>query len=118
MSDVIYRKNDNLIEWTWLNRLTDGDYINDGEVTFTLYSGYSLVSTTGVLTTPAGTINVVVFGPTTMTYVASSNGKYQGKLPASVELDLALIYTLEINGLASGHTARRSIVVSVTDRTT
>ena len=118
MSDVLYRKNDNLIEWTWLSQSSDGEYINDGEVTFTLYSGYSLVSTTGVLTTPAGLVNVVVYGPTTMAYVTSSNGKYQGKLPASVDLDLALIYTLEINATASGHIARRSIVVPVVDRVT
>ena len=118
MSDTLFRKNDNLIEWTWLSQSTDGAYINDGTVTFTLYSGYSLVAGTGVLTTPSGTVNIVVYGPETMAYVAGSNGKYQGKLPASVALDLALIYTLEINGVASGHTARRSIVVPVTDRTT
>jgi len=118
MSDTLYRKNDNLIEWTWLSQSSDGEYVNDGEVTFTLYSGYSLVSTTGVLTTPAGSVNVVVYGPTTMTYVTSSNGKYQGKLPYTVDLDLALVYTLEINATASGHIARRSIVVPVVDRVT
>ena len=118
MSDTLYRKNDNLIEWTWLSQSTDGAYVNDGTVSFTLYSGYSLVSTTGVLTTPAGAVNVIVAGPTTMSYVTGSNGKYQGKLPASVALDLALIYTIEINGTASGHTARRSIPVTVVDRVT
>ena len=118
MSEILYRKNDNLIEWTWLSQSTDGEYVNDASVTFTLYSGYSLIAGTGVLTTPAGAVNLVVYGPTNMTYVTSSNGKYQGKLPASVDLDLALIYTLEINGTASGHIARRSIVVPVVDRTT
>lgn len=118
MSETLYRKNDNVIEWTWLSQSTDGAYINDGDVTFTLYSGYSLVAETGVLTTPAGAVNVVVYGPETMLYVAGSNGKYQGKLPASEALDLALVYTLEINGTASGHIARRSIVVPVVDRTT
>jgi len=118
MSNTLFRKNDNLIEWTWLSQSTDGEFINDGTVTFTLYSGYSLVSTTGALTTPAGAVNAVVAGPTTMTYVTGSNGKYQGKLPASVALDLALEYTIEINGTANGHTARRSIDVTVVDRTT
>ena len=118
MSLVLLRKNDNLVEWQWLSQSTDGAYINDGVVTFTLYSGYSLVSTTGVLTTPSGAVNALVAGPTTMSYVAGSNGKYQGKLPASVVLDLALIYTIEINGTASGHIARRSIPVSVIDRVT
>lgn len=118
MSDTLYRKNDNVIEWTWLSQSTDGAYINDGTVTFTLYSGYSLVSATGALTTPAGAVNAVVAGPTTMTYVTGSNGKYQGKLPASVALDLALVYTIEINATANGHVARRSIEVSVVDRTT
>ncbi len=114
----IYRKNDNVIEWTWLSQSTDGEYINDGVVTFTLYSGYSLVSTTGVLTTPTGSVNVTVAGPTTMSYVTGSNGKYQGKLAASVALDLALEYTIEINATANGHVARRSIPVTVVDRVT
>lgn len=120
MSDTLtlYRKNDNLIEWVWLSQSTDAAYVNDGTLTFTLYSGYSLVAGTGVLTTPAGAVNVVAYGPTAMAYVAGSNGKYQGKLPASVALDLALEYTLEINGTASGHIARRSIPVTVIDRTT
>lgn len=118
MNDTIFRKNDNVIEWTWLSRSTDGSYINDGTVTFTLYSGYSLVSTTGVLAPSVGSVNVVVTGPIAMTYVTGSNGKYQGKLPASVELDLSLEYTIEINGSAGGHIARRSIPVSVIDRIT
>ncbi len=118
MSNTIYRKNDNLIQWTWLKQATDDEYINDGTVTFTLYSGYSLVSTTGVLTTPSGAVNAVTYGPTAMAYVTGSNGKYQGKLPASVALNLALEYTLEINATANGHTARRSIPVTVVDRVT
>lgn len=112
MTVTIYRKNDNLIEWTWLSQSSDGAYINDGTVTFTLYHTYSLNSSTGVA---SGTS---VNGPTAMTYVSGSNGKYQGKLPASVMLDLSLQYTLEINATAGGHTARRSIPVSVVDRVT
>lgn len=118
MSNVLYRKNDNLIEWQWLGQSSDGAYINDAVVTFTLYSGYSLVSTTGALTTPAGAVNALVHGPITMEYVTGSNGKYQGKLPASVALDLSLEYTLEINGTAGGHIARRAIPVTVVDRVT
>lgn len=116
MSHTIYRKNDNTIEWQWLADSSDGDYVNDGTVSFTLYSGYSLVSTTGALTNPSGAVNAVAYGPSTMAYVAGSNGKYQGKLPYSVNLDLALQYTLEINASANGHVARRSIPVSVVDR--
>jgi len=52
-----------------------------------------------------------------MAYVAGSNGKYQGKMPASLALDLSLQYTIEINATANGHIARRSIPVTVTDRT-
>lgn len=116
MSHTIYRKNDNAIEWQWLKDSTDGEYVNDGTVTFTLYSGYSLVSTTGDRATTTGTVNVVVAGPTTMSYVTGSNGKYLGKLAATVDLDLAKEYTLEINATANGHTARRSIPVTVVDR--
>lgn len=118
MNHQIFRKNDNLIEWQWLSQATDGTYVNDGTVSFTLYSGYSLDSTTGALTTPAGAVNLIEAGPTTMSYVAGSDGKYQGKLPASVDLNLALQYTLEINATANGHVARRSIPVTVIDRDT
>lgn len=118
MSHTIYRKNDNTIEWQWLTDASDGEYINDGTVTFTLYSGYSLVSTTGALTAPSGAVNATAYGPSSMAYVTGSNGKYQGKLPASVDLNLALEYTLEINASANGHIARRSIPVSVVDRVT
>lgn len=118
MSHTIYRKNDNLIEWVWMADSSDGEYVNDGTVTFTLYSGYSLVEATGVLTTPSGAINATAYGPADMDYVTGSNGKYQGKLPASVDLDLKKEYTIEINATANGHTARRSIPVNVVDRVT
>jgi len=118
MSATLYRKNDNTVEWTWLSESTDGDYINDGTVTFKLYSGYSLNSGTGALTTPGGATNALVYGPVTMTYVSGSNGKYQGKIAASLNLDMSLRYTIEINATAGGHTARRSIPVTVVDRFT
>lgn len=100
MSHIIYRKNDNVIEWTWLSQSTDGEYVNNGSVTFTLYSGYALDSTTGERLATTATVNVVAFGPAAMEYVAGSNGKYQGKMPYTVDLDLALEYTLEINAAA------------------
>lgn len=118
MNHQIFRKNDNLIEWQWLTQATDGTYINNGTVSFTLYSGYSLNPATGALTTPAGAVNQIAAGPTTMAYVAGSDGKYQGKLPASVDLSLTLQYTLEINATANGHVARRSIPVTIVDRNT
>lgn len=116
MSHNVYRKNDNTVEWTWLAGSADGAYINDGTVTFSLYSGYSLNPATGALTTPGGSVNALVYGPVTMTYVAGSNGKYQGKLAASVALDTSLRYTIQIDAVAGGHTARRSIPVTVVDR--
>jgi len=116
MTHSIFRKNDTIVEWTWLTQATDGDYVNDGTVTFTLYSGYALVSTTGAREATAGSVNVVVYGPDTMAYVTGSDGKYQGKIPSTVDLDLALEYTIEINATANGHVARRSIAVSVIDR--
>jgi hypothetical protein len=97
---TIFRKNDNKIEWTWLSRSTDGEYVNNGNVTFTLYSGYELDPTTGERTPTTSSVNVVVYGPVAMQYVAGSNGKYQGMLPASVNLNEALQYTLEINATA------------------
>ncbi len=115
---TIYRKNDNLLEWQWLRQSSDGEYVNDAVVTFTLYSGYSLDSMTGALTTPAGAVNALFAGPTTMDYVSGSYGRYQGKLPATVNLNVALEYTIEINAVANGHVARRSIPVTVVDRIT
>lgn len=98
--NTIYRKNDNVIEWTWLSQSTDNAYVNDGNVTFTLYSGYAIDSTTGVRLPSSGAVNVLVFGPEAMAYVEGSNGKYQGKIPASLNLNLALDYTIEINATA------------------
>lgn len=116
MTHTIYRKNDNAVEWTWLTDASDGEYINDGVVAFTLYSGYALDSTTGARTASVGPVNALIHGPVSMLYITGSNGKYQGKLPYTLELDLSLEYTIEINATANGHTARRAIPVTVVDR--
>lgn len=100
MSQRIFRQNDNLIEWQWFSKSTDGEYVNNGNVTFTLFSGYELDDATGLRTPSVGSVNVSVYGPVAMQYVPGSNGKYQGLLPASVQLNLALKYTLEINATA------------------
>ena len=118
MSHSLFRKNDNTVEWTWLTEADSGDYVNDGTVTLRLYSGYSLNPDTGALNPIAGPVNALVFGPATMTYVTGSNGKYQAKIPASLNLDMALLYTMQIDATAGGHTARRSIPVTVVDRVT
>jgi hypothetical protein len=118
MSHILFRKNDNTIEWTWLTDSTDGDYINDGVVTFTLYSGYSINPGSGALTTPGGAVNLLWYGPVTMAYVAGSNGKYQGRIAASLNLNTALLYTIEINATGNSRVARRSIPVTVVDRVT
>lgn len=99
-SHTIYRKNDNVIEWTWLSQSTDKAWVNNGFVTFTLYSGYALNAETGDRLPSSGDVNLVAYGPETMEYVAGSNGKYQGKLPSVVNLDLSLKYTIEINASA------------------
>lgn len=118
MSHTIYRKNDNTVEWTWLTDAADGGYINDGTLTLSLYSGYALNSTTGAREASVGAVNVLVHGPVAMTYVAGSNGKYQGTIPSTLSLSLSLEYTIEINATADGNVARRSIPVSVLDRVT
>lgn len=122
MSNIIYRKNDNIVEWTWLKQSTDDEYVNNGIVTFTLYSGYALDPTTGIRTASVGDVNAVVYGPSAMVYIVGSNGKYQGQIPASINLDLSLVYTLEINASvvtpSASHVARRSIAVTVIDRVT
>ena len=116
MSHSLFRKNDNTVEWTWLTEADSGNYVNNGTVILRLYSGYSLNPSTGGLNPIGGPVNALVFGPATMTYVEGSNGRYQAKIPASLNLDLSLLYTLQVDATANGHTARRSIPVTVVDR--
>lgn len=97
MTQTIFRKNDNVISWQWMTQASDGAYVNNGIVTFTLYSGYALDPVTGDRLPSSGDVNLVVYGPSILEYIAGSDGKYQGKLPASVDLDLSKSYTIEIN---------------------
>ena len=78
----IYISASNLIEISGLKDASNGNYVNTATVTFTLKnSGNSVVSGASAVS---------------MTYVAASNGKYQGTLPNTVSLTEGAKYWLEI----------------------
>jgi len=66
---VFYRDNDNLIRWDGMNRASDNVYVNDAVTTYELKDSDEVLVASGNLT-----------------YVAGSNGRYQGVVDASVDL--------------------------------
>jgi hypothetical protein len=110
MSDtkIIFPDNDNLISWSWMERASDGEFVDDATVTATLLDPDG-VEVTGVIDLP-------------MDYVTGSNGIYQGILPFDIDWDLAPSgsgYHLLIiaNSPTSGH-AERNLDCVVVERTT
>lgn len=81
MSLLIYVDNDNLLTVDGVRDVSDGSFINTATVTATLKD--------------ADGVDVVgqVF-PTTLTYVAASDGKYQGTLEDTLALTANDKYTL------------------------
>ncbi len=78
----IYISADNLVEWDGLKDASNGNYLNSATVTFTLKDS------AGTAVTGASAI--------AMTYVALSNGKYQGTLESTVSLTEGGKYWLEV----------------------
>jgi hypothetical protein len=100
MSFLILNINeDNLIEWDEMTDSSDDTYINSATVTFSLFEsdGTTLVS-----------------GPTSMSYVSGSNGKYQGvldKIP-SATLTPGEMYILTVTALSGSTDGFRRIECS------
>lgn len=84
----IYIENDNLVELDELKDNADDSYVNDATVTVTLQE-------------PGGTEVSGQTWPATMSYVASSDGKYQGTLEDDVSLIAGQPYNAIINVTAS-----------------
>lgn len=114
MSITLERGSDNLVEWSGMTETSDGAYLNGATVTMTLYSGYSRAEATGVV---SGT---VITGATSLalSYVSGSNGTYQGVIPSTVTLSLALVYTLQVTATYGGYVRVRALAANVINGTT
>ena len=66
---VFFRTNDNLIRWDGMTRASDGAYVNDATVTWSLKDSDEVELASG-----------------TLTYVTGSNGRYQGVLQSTVDI--------------------------------
>ena len=107
MAHTIYRLNDNTVEVSLLALSTDGSYLNAATVTMTLCT---YASGSRVVVTDASAL--------TLTYVTSSNGKYQGVLPASLTLVAGDVHTLEITATSGTNDGFVALDVEVQNRTT
>ena len=82
MALTLYLGNDTLVTWDKMTRASDGAYVNDATVTMTLYDSLGVAVT--------GAINV------SLPYVASSDGKYQGTIESTADIDDDSSYSLVI----------------------
>lgn len=87
--------NDMRIRWDEMTDELNGTFINDATVTFTLKDSDG----DGV----TGAENIA------MAYVSASDGRYQGKLAGSVDLDNGATYYLEITATSTGRLGFRKI---------
>lgn len=90
MADVIYKDNDNLVELDALKNAASDAYINNATVTLT-----AIKNATGT------TVTGDTF-PKTMTYVTSSNGKYQASVDKLLAVVAGQAYTAVIDAVSSG----------------
>jgi hypothetical protein len=103
MAKKIYRENDNLITVDGLRDITSsGDYLNSATVEANLYDG------DGVLVTPSGGI--------ALSYVADSDGKYEGVIQSTEDLELGQYYVLHIDAAEAGAVGHWEIEVEVKQR--
>jgi hypothetical protein len=85
---------DNLIRWDRMSLASTGAFVNDAAVTFTVKdaSGVVVSGATGV-----------------MSYVAASDGRYEGILESTVILILGGTYYLEVTATSGGANGFRRI---------
>ena len=91
--EVLAINSDNLVRLDGLTNASSGAYINNATVTFVLLdaSGATVVSSTS------------------MPFVASSNGRYEGTIPYTTALTLNAFYTLQITAIGSSFRIYRQI---------
>jgi len=95
MIEVISIGSDNIVRLDVLTNASSGAYINNATVT------YTLKDSTGA----------VVLSNQSMTYVAASNGRYEGTMPQSTTTTMAVNaqYTVEISATSGGLTLFRRL---------
>ena len=93
--EVLAIGSDNLVRLDVLQNVSTAAYINGAVVTF-------------VLLDSSGN---TVLGTTLMNYVAASNGRYEGTVPASTTRNLTLnaLYTVQITATYNGATLFRKL---------
>lgn len=79
----LYIGQDNLIEWRFMLNAATEEYVNDATVTFTVKDSDG---------------NTVASG--SMSYLAASDGIYQGVVPDDTDLDDGDTYTIEVTGIS------------------
>jgi hypothetical protein len=91
--EVLAIGSDNLVRLDALTNASSGAYINNATVNFTLLDSKG---------------NTVI-GSTSMPYVASSNGRYEGTIPYSTTLMLNSFYTIQVTATGAGLTLFRKL---------
>jgi hypothetical protein len=91
--EVLAIGSDNLVRLDSLTNTSSGAYINNASVSF-------------VLKDSKGT---VVVNTTTMSYVAATNGRYEGTIPSSTSLTLNAQYSIEITATSASLTIFRKL---------
>jgi hypothetical protein len=91
--EVLAINSDNLVRLDGLTNASRGAYINNATVTFNLVdaSGAPLINAAG------------------MSFVAASNGRYEGTIPYTTGLTLNAFYTLQITAIGGGFRLYRQI---------
>jgi hypothetical protein len=95
--------NDNTVSWNGMEN-SRGEFMNSATATFTIKDE------DGVAVTNAE--NIV------MSYIAGSNGRYEGVSTSNIGLVVGAPYTLEITAYQGNDDAFRKLTVQVLDRTT
>ncbi len=97
---LFFKENDNLIRWDGMTRASDGAYVNDATVSWSLKDSDDAEIAAGALT-----------------YVAGSNGRYQGVLRSDVELGaINSVVWLEVTAVSGVLNGFRRIQGRVTYR--
>jgi hypothetical protein len=97
MSYILFVENDNLLQLIGLIDQSSGAFLNAATVE-------------GNILDRSG---VVVVGPITMTYVANSNGNYQGVVPSTAGLTVSHGYRAKVVATQSGATGTWFLPVTI-----
>ena len=109
---TLYLNNDNLVEFDMMTQSSDGSFVNDATVTFTLATSF----TTAVPPVAAGA--VANHSGVSMPYIAGSDGKYQGVIDSTAALTVGTTYYVGItytSGTKNGFTKLTCQVVNRTN---